>query len=57
MNSKRYTLVLFWCPECRENDVTKERISKMLKAGANVILTTRGIDDMALKVTPRTFVG
>ena len=24
----------------------------MLKAGANVILTTKGIDDMALKVRP-----
>jgi hypothetical protein len=30
--------------------VTKERIQKLLKAGANVILTTKGIDDMALKV-------
>jgi hypothetical protein len=35
---------------CREADITKERIEKMLKAGANVILTTKGIDDMALKV-------
>lgn len=33
----------------RELDITKERIEKMLKAGANVILTTKGIDDMALK--------
>ncbi|KAM7276740.1 hypothetical protein ACFE04_018606 [Oxalis oulophora] len=33
----------------READVTKERIEKLLKAGANVILTTKGIDDMALK--------
>ncbi|KAH6767491.1 T-complex protein 1 alpha subunit [Perilla frutescens var. hirtella] len=33
----------------RESDVTKERIQKLLKAGANVILTTKGIDDMALK--------
>ncbi|CAH1416738.1 unnamed protein product [Lactuca virosa] len=33
----------------RESDVTKERIEKLLKAGANVILTTKGIDDMALK--------
>ena len=30
--------------------MTKERIEKLLKAGANVILTTKGIDDMALKV-------
>ncbi|CAI5531787.1 unnamed protein product [Closterium sp. Naga37s-1] len=33
----------------RESDITKERIQKMLKAGANVILTTKGIDDMSLK--------
>ncbi|KAF2581134.1 hypothetical protein F2Q68_00003229 [Brassica cretica] len=32
-----------------EADMTKERIEKLLKAGANVILTTKGIDDMALK--------
>ncbi|XVE80864.1 hypothetical protein DITRI_Ditri15bG0015100 [Diplodiscus trichospermus] len=33
----------------RESDMTKERIEKLLKAGANVVLTTKGIDDMALK--------
>lgn len=33
----------------READMTKERIEKLLKAGANVILTTKGIDDMSLK--------
>ncbi|XP_074309233.1 T-complex protein 1 subunit alpha [Silene latifolia] len=33
----------------READTTKERIEKLIKAGANVILTTKGIDDMALK--------
>ncbi|KAI5384793.1 T-complex protein 1 subunit alpha [Lathyrus oleraceus] len=33
----------------READMTKERIQKLLKAGANVVLTTKGIDDMALK--------
>ncbi|KAK3222788.1 hypothetical protein Dsin_009813 [Dipteronia sinensis] len=33
----------------READMTKERIGKLLKAGANVVLTTKGIDDMALK--------
>ncbi|KAK6804357.1 hypothetical protein RDI58_002141 [Solanum bulbocastanum] len=33
----------------READVTKERIQKLLSAGANVILTSKGIDDMALK--------
>lgn len=33
----------------REFDITKERIEKILNAGANVILTTKGIDDMSLK--------
>ena len=33
----------------RETDITKERIQKVLAAGANVILTTKGIDDMSLK--------
>ncbi|MEW5302360.1 MAG: hypothetical protein WDW38_002479 [Sanguina aurantia] len=33
----------------REYDITKERIQKILDSGANVILTTKGIDDMALK--------
>merc|ERR1711972_957801 len=33
----------------READITKERIQLLLNAGANVILTTKGIDDMALK--------
>lgn len=33
----------------RENDITKERIQMLLKGGANVILTTKGIDDNALK--------
>ncbi|XP_043700697.1 T-complex protein 1 subunit alpha [Telopea speciosissima] len=33
----------------READMTKERIEKLLKAGANVVLTSKGIDDMALK--------
>jgi len=33
----------------REGDITKERIQMLLKAGANVILTTKGIDDFALK--------
>lgn len=33
----------------RESSITKERIQKILDAGANVILTTKGIDDMALK--------
>ena len=33
----------------RESDITKERIQKVLNAGANVILTTGGIDDLCLK--------
>ncbi len=33
----------------RESDITKERIQKILRAGANVVLTTKGIDDMSLK--------
>ena len=33
----------------REIDITKERISKIMAAGANVILTTGGIDDLNLK--------
>jgi len=34
----------------RESDITIERIKKILDAGANVVLTTKGIDDMCLKV-------
>ncbi len=33
----------------RESDIVKERIQMMLKAGANVILTTKGIDQLCLK--------
>ncbi|CAI5732219.1 unnamed protein product [Hyaloperonospora brassicae] len=33
----------------REIDITKEKIHKMIDAGANVILTTKGIDDLCLK--------
>ncbi|WIA23727.1 hypothetical protein OEZ86_010546 [Tetradesmus obliquus] len=33
----------------REFDITKERIAKILDAGANVVLTTKGIDDSSLK--------
>lgn len=39
--------IIFCC--FRESDITKERIQKILAAGANVILTTGGIDDMCLK--------
>ena len=34
----------------KEFDITQSRIQSILKAGANVVLTTRGIDDSALKV-------
>lgn len=34
----------------READITIERIKKILDAGANVVLTTKGIDDMCLKL-------
>ena len=33
-----------------ESDITTERIQKILATGANVILTTKGIDDMCLKL-------
>merc|ERR1712212_302871 len=33
----------------READITKERIKKILDAGATVVLTTGGIDDLCLK--------
>lgn len=33
----------------RESDITKETIKKILDAGANVVLTTGGIDDLCLK--------
>lgn len=33
----------------REMDITKERVQKILNAGANVVLTTGGIDDLCLK--------
>ena len=34
----------------RESDITKEMIKKILNAGANVVLTTGGIDDLCLKL-------
>lgn len=33
----------------RESGITSERIAKIMDAGANVVLTTKGIDDMSLK--------
>ncbi|KAJ1558126.1 T-complex protein 1 subunit alpha [Nowakowskiella sp. JEL0078] len=34
----------------RESDITTERIKKILGSGVNVVLTTKGIDDMCLKL-------
>ncbi|KAK1443081.1 T-complex protein 1 [Babesia gibsoni] len=33
----------------KEKDVTKARVKKILDSGANVVLTSQGIDDMSLK--------
>lgn len=33
----------------KELDITRDRIKMIVDAGANVVLTTKGIDDMALK--------
>merc|ERR1719469_145834 len=33
----------------REGDITKERLDMMINSGVNVIFTTKGIDDFALK--------
>eukprot|EP00923_Selenidium_pygospionis_P054529 GHVN01095036.1.p1 GENE.GHVN01095036.1~~GHVN01095036.1.p1 ORF type:complete len:546 (+),score=112.11 GHVN01095036.1:54-1691(+) len=33
----------------KEKDITKQKINKILASGANVVLTTQGIDDMSLK--------
>lgn len=34
----------------REIEITTEKIKKILDAGANVIFTTKGIDDLCLKM-------
>lgn len=41
--------ISFRCHFYRERDITKCKIEKILKSGANVVLSTQGIDDMALK--------
>ena len=33
----------------REMDITKERINKIIDAGAKVVLTTKGVDDLCMK--------
>ncbi len=42
-------LLLFILLFIRESDITKERVQKILSTGANVVLTTGGIDDLCLK--------
>lgn len=39
----------FECAFCSEAEITLERIRKILASGANVVLTTKGIDDLCLK--------
>lgn len=39
----------------RETDITKERVQKIINAGANVVLLSGGIDDLCLKVIQITF--
>ena len=34
----------------REVGIVTERVEMILKAGANVVLTTKGIDDLVLKI-------
>merc|ERR1711957_519828 len=33
----------------KEMDITKDKIQKIIKAGTNVLMTTKGIDDMSIK--------
>ena len=33
----------------KEMDITRDRINCLLKAGANVFLTTKGMDDLSIK--------
>lgn len=50
---KRYVFLYIRLPAIlnvsSEADITLERIRKILAAGANVVLTTKGIDDLCLK--------
>jgi len=43
-------LTILFSIDDRESDITTERIKMILATGANVILTTKGIDDMCLKL-------
>jgi T-complex protein 1 subunit alpha len=42
-------LVMGTDQSCRESDITLEKVRKILATGANVIFTTKGIDDLCLK--------
>lgn len=44
----KYSCIYIW--NNREIEITTERIQKILATGANVILTTQGIDDLCLKL-------
>ena len=45
----RHTNIFNLAIRQREADITKERVEKILASGANVILTTGGIDDLNTK--------
>lgn len=44
-----HKIIIFVAIRQREADITKERVNKILASGANVILTTGGIDDLNTK--------
>lgn len=47
--SSVWTPKVFRLMTCSESEITLERVRKILATGANVILTTKGIDDLCLK--------
>ena len=48
-STKLTSSVALALPARSESDITLERVRKILASGANVILTTKGIDDLCLK--------
>ena len=48
MNNVGHVIYLFICYS--EATITIERVQKILATGANVVLTTKGIDDLCLKL-------
>ena len=44
-----FSYIIVVCVACSELEITKERIKKILDAGANVVMTSKGIDDMYMK--------